>query len=114
MRVRCTVVLAAVCAATASLPAQSVPTPESYLGFQVGADRRLAYWPQIVGYLGTLAAVSPSVKLDTLGTTTLDRRDWGLTWNKALEAGNVLVGNDVNVRIDVEAGVPKEEAPAAQ
>jgi len=37
--------------------------------------------------------------------TTIDRREWALTWNKALEAGNVLVGNDVTIRIDVEAQV---------
>jgi polyisoprenoid-binding protein YceI len=39
--------------------------------------------------------------------TTIDRRDWGLTWNKALEAGNVLVGNDVKIRIDAEANAAK-------
>jgi len=35
----------------------------------------------------------------------IDRRDWGLTWNKALETGNVLVGNDVTIRIDAETAV---------
>jgi len=39
------------------------------------------------------------------GETTIDRREWGLTWNKALEAGNVLVGDDVKIRIDAEAKV---------
>ena len=73
MRVRCTAVLAALCATAIALPAQSVPTPASHLGFQVGADRRLADWPQIVGYFDRLAAASPSVKLDTLGTTTLGK-----------------------------------------
>ena len=38
----------------------------------------------------------------------IDRRDWGLTWNKALEAGNVLVGNDVTIRIDAETAVGDE------
>jgi polyisoprenoid-binding protein YceI len=33
----------------------------------------------------------------------IDRRDFGLTWNQALEAGAVLVGNDVRITIDVEA-----------
>jgi polyisoprenoid-binding protein YceI len=36
---------------------------------------------------------------------TIDRRDWGLTWNKALEAGNVLVGDEVKIRIDAETQV---------
>jgi polyisoprenoid-binding protein YceI len=43
---------------------------------------------------------------DRLGfsaTTTIDRRDFGLTWNQALETGGVLVGNEIKISIDVEA-----------
>ncbi len=36
-------------------------------------------------------------------TTKIDRRDFGLTWNKALEAGGVMVGDEVAISIDVEA-----------
>lgn len=32
-----------------------------------------------------------------------DRRDFGLTWNQALETGGVVVGNDIKVNIEVEA-----------
>lgn len=32
----------------------------------------------------------------------IDRRDFGLTWNKALEKGGVVVGHDVNLEIDAE------------
>jgi polyisoprenoid-binding protein YceI len=35
-------------------------------------------------------------------TATVQRKDFGLVWNKALEAGGVLVGDDVNIAIDVE------------
>jgi len=35
--------------------------------------------------------------------TKLDRRDFGLTWNQALEAGGMLVSNDVKVTIDLQA-----------
>ncbi|HEX6939030.1 MAG TPA: YceI family protein [Longimicrobiales bacterium] len=41
-------------------------------------------------------------------TTEIDRRDWGLRWNQALETGGVLVGN--NVRIEIEAQVVKQGA----
>ena len=44
-------------------------------------------------------------------TTSIDRREFGLTWNNALEAGGVLVGNDVRISLDVEA--VKAEAAAA-
>ncbi|HEY3318769.1 MAG TPA: YceI family protein [Coriobacteriia bacterium] len=36
-------------------------------------------------------------------TTILDRRDYGLVWNAALDAGGVLVGNAVEVGIKIEA-----------
>jgi polyisoprenoid-binding protein YceI len=34
--------------------------------------------------------------------TKIDRTDFGLTWNRALEAGGVLVGNEVRISIEVE------------
>jgi polyisoprenoid-binding protein YceI len=35
-------------------------------------------------------------------TGKLDRREYGLTWNQALEAGGILVGDEVKLSIDVE------------
>jgi polyisoprenoid-binding protein YceI len=35
--------------------------------------------------------------------TTIDRRDFGLNWNQALETGGVLVGNEIKISIDAEA-----------
>ena len=43
--------------------------------------------------------------------TDLDRREWGLRWNQAIETGGVLVAN--RVRIDVEVQFVKEDAVAA-
>lgn len=34
--------------------------------------------------------------------TELDRRDWGLRWNQALEAGGVLVANKVRIEGEVQ------------
>jgi polyisoprenoid-binding protein YceI len=36
-------------------------------------------------------------------TTTINRKDFGLGWNKALEAGGVMVGEDVQIALDIEA-----------
>jgi polyisoprenoid-binding protein YceI len=35
-------------------------------------------------------------------TTKLNRKDYGLTWNKVLEAGGLLVGDEVTIQIDAE------------
>jgi polyisoprenoid-binding protein YceI len=40
-------------------------------------------------------------------TGKLKRSDWGLTWNKPLESGGVIVSDDVNVELDFEY-VPKQ------
>lgn len=36
-------------------------------------------------------------------STSLDRRDFGLQWNQALETGGVLVGERVDIELDVQA-----------
>ncbi len=36
-------------------------------------------------------------------TTTINRKDFGLTWNQALEAGGVLVGEKVEVELQIQA-----------
>lgn len=41
----------------------------------------------------------------------LNRKDYGLTWNKALETGGVMVGEEVEIEINAEA--VKQEPPAA-
>lgn len=40
--------------------------------------------------------------------TRISRKDWGLTWNQALEAGGVLVGDEIKIQIELE--LVKEQA----
>lgn len=74
---------------------------------------------RIIGDL-TLRGVTKAVVLDVEGptaegkdfkgntvrgasaTTKIDRKEFGIVWNKAIEAGGVAVGNDVDVSIEVE------------
>lgn len=42
-------------------------------------------------------------KLGFTASTSIDRKDFGLTWNQALEAGGVLVSDDVKITIDGQA-----------
>jgi len=43
--------------------------------------------------------------------TRINREDWGLTWNQALETGGVLVGKEIDIAIEVEL---VEEVPAIE
>lgn len=36
-------------------------------------------------------------------TGKIDRRDWGLKWNQALETGGILVANEVRLEVEVQA-----------
>ncbi len=40
-------------------------------------------------------------------TTTINRKDFGVSWNKALDNGGVLVGDDVEVTINLETAKQK-------
>lgn len=57
----------------------------------------------------TLSEVSPEVKHPMGGlvrgataTTKISRKDFGLTWNRALEAGGVTVGDEVTITLEIE------------
>ena len=43
-----------------------------------------------------------NLKLGASATTKIKRKDFGLTWNAALEAGGVLVGDDVAITLDIQ------------
>ncbi|HXK10367.1 MAG TPA: YceI family protein [Vicinamibacteria bacterium] len=40
--------------------------------------------------------------------TTLNRQDYGISWNKTLDQGGVLVGDEVQVQVSVEANKVKQ------
>lgn len=42
------------------------------------------------------------MRIGGMATTKINRKDFGLTWNQALETGGVLIGDDVTITIDVE------------
>ncbi len=51
------------------------------------------------------------------GRITLNRKDFGLAWNQVLETGGVLIGENIEVEIEIEAlraVVPATQAVAAK
>lgn len=51
--------------------AAPIPSPSQFLGIEIGADRTLADYRQIVSYFRTLDTASPRVDVEVLGKTTL-------------------------------------------
>lgn len=52
----------------------------------------------------TAAAKDPwgNTRVGLSATTKINRKDFGLTWNAALETGGILVGDEVTITLDVE------------
>jgi len=47
-------------------------------------------------------------KAGATATTTINREDFGLVWNAALETGGVLVGKDVTITLDLQGALQND------
>jgi len=43
-----------------------------------------------------------NLRIGVSARTRIDRKDFGLRWNAALETGGVVVGNQVNITLEIE------------
>jgi polyisoprenoid-binding protein YceI len=43
-----------------------------------------------------------NTRLGLSAVTKINRKDFGLTWNTALETGGILVGDEVNIALDIQ------------
>jgi polyisoprenoid-binding protein YceI len=61
--------------------------------------------PVTVDFEYTGIAVDPfgNTRVGFVGATTINRKDWDLTWNAALETGGVLVSEKIKLEFDVSA-----------
>ena len=55
-----------------------------------------------VDYLGLVKDPWGNDKAGFSATTTIDREEFGITWNAALETGGVLVGKNLKIEIDLQ------------
>jgi polyisoprenoid-binding protein YceI len=54
-------------------------------------------------YLGTQQSPWGDTRIGFSASTEVNRKEWGLEWNVALETGGFLVGDKIKLEIDVEA-----------
>jgi polyisoprenoid-binding protein YceI len=61
--------------------------------------------PVTVEFDFTGTAVDPwgNTRIGFEGKTTIDRTEWGVNWNTALEAGGVLVSEKINLEFELSA-----------
>lgn len=53
--------------------------------------------------LGFYAGMQGQRRVGIAARTKINRKDWGLNWNVALEAGGWLVGEDIKIEVEVAA-----------
>ena len=65
-----------------------------------------------VEYAGIAKSPWGSTSAGFSASTTLNRKDFGLNWNQALETGGVLVGEKIKLEIELELIQQTETVPA--
>jgi polyisoprenoid-binding protein YceI len=66
-----------------------------------GVTKAVELKVEVLGFAGGHGGFSAS--------TTINRKDFGVSWNKAIEGGGLVLGDDVEIQIDVETALEKPE-----
>ena len=61
-----------------------------------------------VTYLGAATDPWGNARVGYTASTTINRKDFGLTWNKNLDGGGVVVGDEVTIKIEGEGIAQKK------
>jgi polyisoprenoid-binding protein YceI len=67
-----------------------------------------------VTYLGTMKDPRGAERVGFELNTKLNRKDYGINWNRALDGGGMMLSDDVEVTISLETVKKGPEAPAAK
>ncbi|HEY2013121.1 MAG TPA: M14 metallopeptidase family protein [Bryobacteraceae bacterium] len=104
---RHTRILACVFLAACSLPA-AVPTPKSYFGHEIGADKTVLDWEKVVGYFQSLAKSSDKIRVEELGKTADGRPFIAAT----IADADTLRHLDKYIAIQQKLADPRKTTPA--
>lgn len=67
-----------------------------------------------VTYLGSMKDPWGNERASFEINTRLNRKDYGINWNKALDNGSLMLSDEVEITVDLETIKKKPEAPAAK
>ena len=62
--------------------------------------------------VGGMGKMGPGTVAGFTATGKLDRKEFGINWNKTLDQGGTMLGDDVTLEISVEAKTPPPTKPA--
>jgi polyisoprenoid-binding protein YceI len=58
---------------------------------------------KVVNVSGPVRDPQGNRRVGATASTTINRKDFGVNWNRAIEAGGVVVGDEVKINLEVEA-----------
>jgi hypothetical protein len=90
--------------------AAQIPSPESFLGHAVGADRKLARYDVVLEYLKLVAATSDRVSLEPVGRSTLDNEIVAMILTSAENQGRLDEYQSIARRLAAADRLTPEEA----
>jgi len=69
-----------------------------------------------VDFGGTMKDRRGNEKAGFALTTTINRKDYGIVWNQTLDSGGMVLGEDVEITVNIEANkrTPPADAPVAK
>jgi polyisoprenoid-binding protein YceI len=75
-----------------------------------GIDRAVTLYARVAG-----DGIDPfgNRRAGVSARTTLNRKEFGLNWNRALESGGLLVGDDIEINLEIEAVLDQVARDAA-
>jgi polyisoprenoid-binding protein YceI len=74
-----------------------------------GVTKEITVPVSFLGFMGS----GPTEKAGFSADFTLNRKDYGIVWNRALDAGGTVLGDDVFISVNIEANPPKPATPPA-
>ena len=74
-----------------------------------GVTKEITVPVTFLGFMGS----GPNEKAGFSADFTLNRKDYGIVWNRALDNGGTVLGDDVLISVNIEANPPKPAPPAA-
>jgi len=90
-----------------------IPSPESYFGFKMGADRKLAHWGKLVAYYNILGKLSPRMQVVDMGKTTLGNPFLALYISSEENLSNLEELRQINAVLSDPRGVTKDNIEKA-
>jgi hypothetical protein len=92
--------------------AQSIPTPQSVLGFEVGADFHLASYEESIAYFQKLDEASDELRLVKVGETTQGRPFYMALVSSRENLENIERYRNISLRLAHPEGLTDDEARA--